>query len=158
MMDNIIILNFAEAKQPEYREKKGQGYIEFGERNDYPNYLLSLYNKSAKHNAIVRGKVNYITGNGWATKEQDVAAELFINKPNEYENLTDLTRKVSIDIEVFGGAYLEVIWSQIGGKIASLCHIDYTKLRSNKDNTQYWYKSNWEDRKEQVEVIPAYNT
>ena len=157
-MDNIIILNFAEAKQPEYREKKGQGYIEFGERNDYPNYLLSLYNKSAKHNAIVRGKVNYITGNGWATKEQDVAAELFINKPNEYENLTDLTRKVSIDIEVFGGAYLEVIWSQIGGKIASLCHIDYTKLRSNKDNTQYWYKSNWEDRKEQVEVIPAYNT
>jgi Mn-dependent DtxR family transcriptional regulator len=119
---------------------------------------LSLYNKSAKHNAIVRGKVNYITGNGWATKEQDAAAELFINKPNEYENLTDLTRKVSIDIEVFGGAYLEVIWSQIGGKIASLCHIDYTKLRSNKDNTQYWYKSNWEDRKEQVEVIPAYNT
>jgi Mn-dependent DtxR family transcriptional regulator len=158
MMDNIIILNFAEAKQPEYREKKGQGYIEFGERNDYPNYLLSLYNKSAKHNAIVRGKVNYITGNGWATKEQDAAAELFINKPNEYENLTDLTRKVSIDIEVFGGAYLEVIWSQIGGKIASLCHIDYTKLRSNKDNTQFWYKSNWEDRKEQVDVIPAYNT
>lgn len=158
MMDNIIILNFAEAKQPEYREKKGQGYMEFGEKNDYPTYLLSLYNKSAKHNAIVRGKVNYITGNGWATKEQDVQAELFIQKPNQYETLTDLTRKVSIDIEVFGGAYLEVIWSQIGGKIASICHIDYTKLRSNKDNTQYWYKSNWEDRKEQAEVIPAYNT
>ena len=157
-MDNIIILNFAEAKQPEYREKKGQGYMEFGEKNDYPNYLLSLYNKSAKHNAIVRGKVNYITGNGWATKEQDVNAELFIQKPNQYETLTDLTRKVSIDIEVFGGAYLEVIWSQIGGKIASLCHIDYTKLRSNKDNTQYWYKNNWEDRKEQAEVIAAYNT
>lgn len=157
-MDNIIILNFAEAKQPEYREKKGQGYMEFGEKNDYPTYLLSLYNKSAKHNAIVRGKVNYITGNGWATKEQDVQAELFIQKPNQYETLTDLTRKVSIDIEVFGGAYLEVIWSQIGGKIASICHIDYTKLRSNKDNTQYWYKSNWEDRKEQAEVIPAYNT
>ena len=102
MMDNIIILNFAEAKQPEYREKKGQGYIEFGEKNDYPNYLLDLYNKSAKHNAIVRGKVNYITGNGWASKEEDVAAETFINKPNPYENLNDLTRKVSIDIEVFG--------------------------------------------------------
>ena len=157
-MDNIIILNFAEAKQPEYREKKGQGYIEFGERNDYPNYLLALYNKSAKHNAIVRGKVNYITGNGWATKEEDANAEAFINRPNEYENLTDLTRKVSIDIEVFGGAYLEIIWSQLGGKIASICHIDYTKLRSNKDNTQFWYKSNWQDRKEEVEVIPAYNT
>ena len=158
MMDNIIILNFAEAKQPEYREKKGQGYIEFGEKNDYPNYLLDLYNKSAKHNAIVRGKVNYITGNGWASKEDDVAAETFINRPNPYENLNDLTRKVSIDIEVFGGAYLEVIWSQIGGKIASISHIDYTKLRSTKDNTQFFYKSNWQDRKEEIEVIPAYNT
>ena len=106
MMDNFIILNFAEAKQPEYRERKGQGYIEFGEKNDYPNYLLSLYNKSAKHNAIVRGKVNYITGNGWATKEEDVKAQEFIDKPNAYENLSDLTRKVSIDLEVFGGAYL----------------------------------------------------
>ena len=157
-MDNIIILNFAEAKQPEYREKKGQGYIEFGEKNDYPNYLLDLYNKSAKHNAIVRGKVNYITGNGWASKEDDATAETFINRPNPYENLNDLTRKISIDIEVFGGAYLEIIWSQIGGKIASISHIDYTKLRSTKDNTQFFYKSNWQDRKEEIEVIPAYNT
>ena len=158
MMDNLVILSFAEAKQPEYREKKGQGYIEFGERNDYPNYLLSLYNKSAKHNAIVRGKVNYITGNGWATKEPDANAEAFIQKPNKYETLTDLTRKVSIDIELFGGAYLEVIWSKVGERIASLSHIDYTKIRSNKDNTQFWYKNNWQDRKEELEVIAAYNT
>lgn len=158
MMDNFIILSFAEAKQPEYRERKGQGYIEFGEKNDYPNYLLSLYNKSAKHNAIVRGKVNYITGNGWATKEEDPKAEEFINNPNAYESLSDLTRKVSIDIEVFGGAYLEIIWSKLGGQIASMTHIDYTKVRSNKDNTQYWIKSDWSNRKEEAEIVNAYNT
>jgi len=157
MMDNLVILRFAEAKQPEYRERKGQGYIEFGERNDYPNYLLSLYNKSAKHNAIVRGKVNYITGNGWTTKESDPKADLFINAPNPFESLNDLTRKVSIDIELFGGAYLEIIWSKVGGMISSINHIDYTKIRSNKDNTQFWYKD-WSDRKEQPEVINAFNT
>ena len=156
MMDNLIILNFAEAKQPEYRERRGVGYIEFGEKNDYPNYLLSLYNKSAKHNAIVRGKVNYITGNGWATKQEDPKAQEFIDKPNKYENLTDLTRKVSIDMEVFGGAYLEIIWGKVGGQIASICHIDYTKIRSNKDNTQFWKKENWSDRKEKEEIIIAY--
>lgn len=155
-MDNLVILTFAEAKQPEYREKKGVGYIEFGEKNDYPNYLLSLYNKSAKHNAIVKGKVNYITGNGWATKEQDAKAEEFINNPNPYESLTDLTRKVSIDLEVFGGAYLEIIWSKIGGQIASITHIDYTKVRSNKENTQYWIKD-WSDRKEQADVVIGFN-
>ena len=158
MMDNIVILKFAEAKQPEYRERKGVGYIEFGDKNDYPNYLLSLYNKSAKHNAIVRGKVNYISGNGWASKEVDPNAELFIKNPNPYENLSDLTRKVSIDIEVFGGAYLEVIWSKVGGLLTEVCHLDYTKIRSNKDNTQFWYKNDWNDRKEDAKIIPAYNT
>ena len=155
-MDNLVILTFAEAKQPEYREKKGIGYIEFGDKNDYPNYLLSLYNKSAKHNAIVKGKVNYITGNGWASKEEDLKAEEFINKINPYESLNDLTRKVSIDIEVFGGAYLEIIWSKIGGQIASISHIDYTKVRSNKDNTQFWIKD-WNDRKDEAEVIIAFD-
>lgn len=158
MMDNIVILSFAEAKQPEYREKRGVGYIEFGDKNDYPNYLLGLYNKSAKHNAIVRGKVNYIIGNGWQSNDVDAQAELFIKSPNPYENLADLTRKVSIDIEVFGGAYLEVIWSKVGGLLSEICHIDYTKIRSNKDNTQFWYKSDWNDRKEDAKIIPAYNT
>jgi hypothetical protein len=157
MMDNLIILNFAEAKQPEYRERRGHGYIEFGEKNDYPDYLLSLYNKSAKHNAIVRGKVNYITGNGWATKQEDAKAQEFIDNPNQYESLTDLTRKVSIDLEVFGGAYLEIIWSKLGGTIASMTHIDYTKIRSNKDNTQFWYKDDWGNRKDKEEIIAAYN-
>ena len=159
-MNDLLILNFQEARQPEYREKKGAkgGYIEFGERNDYPNYLLALYNKSAKHNSIVKGKVNYIIGNGWATKEADPVAESFIKAPNEYENLNDLTRKVSIDIEIFGGAYLEIIWSVAGGNIASVSHIDYTKIRSNTDNTQFWYKKDWNDRKYEPIILNAFNT
>lgn len=160
MTENIIILNFAEAKQPIFKEKKGEkgGYIQFGEDNMYPNYLLGLYNQSAKNNAIIKGKVNYITGNGWSTKEIDPIADQFIKQPNQYESLNDLTRKVSTDIEIFGGAYIEVIWSAVGGQLASINHIDYTKIRSNKDNTQFWYKKDWADRKEEMQVIPAFNT
>lgn len=159
-MDNLFILKFAEARQPEYREKKGTygGYMEFGYHNDYPKYLLDLYNKSAKHNAIVKGKVNYIIGNGWKSNEPDAVAEAFIKKPNQYESLADLTRKVSTDIEVFGGAYLEVIWSAAGGQLYSVGHIDYTKIRTNKDNTQFWFKNDWQDRKEEPVVINAFNS
>lgn len=156
--DNIVVLNFAEARQPEYRERKGAGYIEFGEFNDYPDYLLDLYNKSAKHNAIVRGKVNYIIGNGWKSQEEDAAAEAFINAPNRYETLAELTRKVSIDIELFGGAYLSVVWSTLGGQLASVSHVDYTRVRTSSDNTSYWYKEDWQDRKSKPRVIPAFNT
>jgi DNA-binding Lrp family transcriptional regulator len=158
MMNDLVILNFQEARQPEYREKRGKGYIEFGEKNDYPNYLLALYNKSAKHNAIVKGKVNYIIGNGWKADEADPIAEQFIAQPNQFESLADLTRKVSIDIEIFGGAYLEVIWSVTGGQLTDVLHIDYTKIRSNTDNTQFWYKKDWNERKDELIPLMAFNT
>jgi ribosomal protein S25 len=148
-MNNFFVVQFAEAKQPEYIEKRGEGYIQYGHRNDYPNYLVELYNKSGKHQSIIKSKVHYITGNGWK------GAEGFVNNPNRSENLDDVTRKVSLDIEIFGGAYLEVIWST-SGKIAEVWHCDYTKFRTNKDNTQFWYKKDWKDAKEKYEVYPAF--
>ena len=148
--DSFFIVQFAEAKQPEYREKKKEGYMEYGDKNDYPTYLVDLFNKSAKHNAIVRNKVHYICGNGWTGNEQVIA------KPNRSENLNDLTRKISMDLELFGGAYIEVIWGM--NRVAEMWHIDYTKIRTNKDNTQFWYKDNWKDYKEKLEVVyPAFN-
>jgi len=158
-LNNIAVLRFAEARQPEYRERKGQGYIEFGELNDYPDYLLDLFNKSAKHNAIVKGKVNYITGNGWKSDNpDDAAAQRFIDQPNAYESLAELTRKISLDIEIFGGAYLDIVWSVVGGSIASMSHIDYTKVRTSTDNTSFWYKADgWRDRRGKIDTIPAFN-
>jgi DNA-binding Lrp family transcriptional regulator len=147
---SYYVLEFAEALQPEYKEKKKEGYIEYGVKNDYPNYLLDLFNKSAKHNAIVRNKVHYICGNGWTGESE------FVNQVNRVESLNDLTRKVSMDLELFGGAYMEVIWSS-AEQIAELWHIDYTSVRTNKDNTQYWVKDNWKDTKETAAIYTAFN-
>jgi len=149
----IQVLTFAEAKQPEYKEKKGEGYMQYGQNNDYPQYLLDLFNKSAKHNAIIRGKVNYIVGNGW------VGEEAIVKKVNREETLNDLTKKVALDLELFGGAYIQVIWSVMGAQIAELWHCDYTKIRTNKDNTQFWYKEDWKTTRnqEKAEVYNAFN-
>lgn len=154
-MIDLKVFTFAEAKQPEFKEKKGSdgGYIKYGENNDYPEYLVELYNKSPKHGAIIKSKVHYITGNGWVGGED---ATKFIENANRTESLDDITRKVSLDIELFGGSYLEVIWN-LNGQIAELWHIDYTKIRTNKDNTQYWYKKDWKDNKEKAESLQAFN-
>ena len=149
----IQVLTFAEAKQPEYKEKKGEGYMQYGQNNDYPQYLLDLFNKSAKHNAIIRGKVNYIVGNGWAGEQA------IVQKVNREESLNDLTKKVALDLELFGGAYIQVIWSVMGGQVAELWHCDYTKIRTNKDNTQFWYKEDWKATRnqEKAEIYNAFN-
>ena len=154
-MIDLRVLTFAEARQPEFKEKKGidGGYIKYGENNDYPEYIVDLYNKSSKHSAIIKSKVHYITGNGWSGEAD---AQSFIDKANRVESLDDLTRKVSLDIEIFGGAYMEVIWD-LAGNLAEIWHCDYVKIRTNKDNTQYWYKEDWKDNKVKPEVVAAFN-
>jgi hypothetical protein len=153
-MDNFSILTFAEARQPDYKEKKGVGYYEYGHMNDYPEYLLELYKKSAKHQALIKGKINYICGNGW--KAGDVYGELFIRNANQVETLEEVTKKIVTDNELFGGFYLQVIWS-MNGMISDIYHVDYSKVRTNKDNTEFWIKDNWKDRHEEVKVYPAFN-
>jgi hypothetical protein len=82
-----------------------------------------------------------------------------IKKVNREETLNDLTKKVALDLELFGGAYIQVIWSVMGSQIAELWHCDYTKIRTNKDNTQFWYKEDWKltRNQEKAEVYNAFN-
>ena len=54
-------------KVPIFKEVRGEEWIQLGEKNDYAWYLIQLYDRSAKHAAIVKAKVNYTTGAGWKT-------------------------------------------------------------------------------------------
>jgi hypothetical protein len=144
----IKFLKFDQVPLPIYKEVKGKDYIFYGERNDYPNYLLRIYNNSAKHNAIVTGKVDYICGNGWGVKSEDEMekAKVFgmIDKVNRnQESLNELTNKLVTDLTIFGGYYLQVVWTKATGEIAELYHVDYYKVRTNADNSEFYVSDNW---------------
>lgn len=144
----IKFLKFDTVPLPIYKEVKGKDYIFYGERNDYPNYLLRIYNNSAKHNAIVTGKVDYICGNGWNAKSEDEMekAKAFgmIDRVNtKEESLNELTNKLVTDLTLFGGYYLQVIWTKATGEIAELYHVDYYKVRTNLDNSEFYVSDNW---------------
>jgi hypothetical protein len=144
----IKFLKFDQVPLPVYKEVKGKEYIYYGERNDYPNYLLRIYNNSAKHNAIVTGKVDYICGNGWGVKSEDEMekAKVFgmIDKVNtKEESLNELTNKLVTDLTIFGGYYLQIIWTKATGEIAEMYHVDYYKVRTNADNTEFYVSDNW---------------
>ena len=38
---------------PVFTEQSDVDWVNYGKDNDYPYYLIDLYNKSAKHNAII---------------------------------------------------------------------------------------------------------
>lgn len=144
----IKLLKFDQVPLPIYKEVKGKDWIYYGEKNDYPDYLLRIYNNSAKHNAIVTGKVDYICGNGWDVKAEDemekAKAYGIIEKVNnKEESLTELTKKLTTDLMIFGGYYLQVIWTKGTAEIAELYHIDYYKVRTNADNSEFYVSDQW---------------
>ena len=147
MQNRVSFIKFADVKVPVMKELPNKGWVLFGEDNKFPNTLLNMYNKSSKHNGIVLGKVNYIIGKGF--KEQIQA--------NKYESVNEILKKTCIDIEVFGGCYLEVQYNELG-KIAAVYHVPYNRVRSNKDNTQFFVKD-WDSYKKGEEpiVFSAYN-
>jgi hypothetical protein len=152
MHPNISFIKFADVKLPMMVELPGKGYVQFGEDNLYPNQLLEKLNKSSKHNGIVLGKVNYIIGNGISYKD-DSTKELI---PNKNETINDLLKKFSTDIEIFGGVYIELHYNALGN-VGAVYHIPYHKVRTNKDNTQYFIKDWTQSTRTQPEIVAAYN-
>ena len=157
-MSNLIAINFSEYSQPKFIEKKNQDWVSYGEDNKYPSHLLSLLNTSAKHNAIVNGKANYIAGGGIVF--DDEANQDLAKKPinRSKENINDILDKITLDIETFGGCYLEIIYNHFGDAV-SLYHVDYAKVRSNADNTYFYISSEWDLKAKpgDIEGISAFN-
>jgi DNA-binding Lrp family transcriptional regulator len=151
MHPNVSFIKFADVKLPAMVELPGKGYVQFGEDNLYPNFLLEKINKSSKHNGIVLGKVNYIIGNGISYKSgrENIT-------PNKNETLNDFLKKVSIDIEIFGGVYIELHYNALG-QVGAMYHVPYQKVRANKDQTQYYIKDWTQSVRVQPEIVAAYN-
>ena len=140
---NVVFLNFADNRVPEFKEVPNKDWVLYGEDNKYGDRLLYLYNKSSKHNAIINGKVNYIFGKGFDAG-QDARSIALLNSCNRFaEGLNEVAERCAIDIEVFGGFFIEVIWAR-GGGISDLIHKPFQQMRVGKDAGTFFYKQNWD--------------
>jgi DNA-binding Lrp family transcriptional regulator len=149
-MDNNyrhIVLTFDQAQQPKFEEKKGKGWVEYGKDNDYPKYLLSLYNESAKHGAIVKSKSNYIYGKGF---------EVPGSANSKGETWNNIVKRCIKDDELYRGYFLQVIWNR-AKKISEVYHIEFAKVRVSKDLTTFFVKNDWSDFKEKPRVYSAFD-
>jgi hypothetical protein len=96
---NLVEIKFAQAEQPKFWERAGEGSrIDFGQNNSYPTFLNDLYRDSPKHGAIIKGKATYVFGNGFSSLTN-------APNPNESESWNDLLRKCIMDDEKFNGYY-----------------------------------------------------
>ena len=149
-MDNNykhIVLQFDQAEQPIFKEKKKDGYVEFGKDNNYPTYLLSLYNESPKHGAIIKSKCNYIYGKGF---------EVPGNANSKGETWNQIVKRCIKDDELYRGYYLQVIWNR-AKQISEVYHIEFAKVRVSKDMQEFYVKNDWTDFREKARCYQAFN-
>ena len=141
------VLQFDQAQHPKFEERKGKGYVEFGINNDYPKYLLGLYNESPKHGAIVKSKCNYIYGKGFEDKS-------IANSKGETWN--NILRRCIKDDELYRGYFLQIIWNRVK-KVSEIYHIEFHKVRVSKDLQKFYVKNDWNDIREKPREYDAFN-
>lgn len=161
-----MFLSFADSKVPEFKEARTKDIYNYGERNDYPEYLTYLYDKSPKHGAIINGKCNYIFGNGlekrtpvpnsfasFTTENDLVIPGKVINRDGE--TMDDILQKSIKDIELYGGFYWAITYNQLG-RIAEIFHREFSCWRASVEEDGYWYKDDWKKRGDGV-LYPTFN-
>jgi hypothetical protein len=136
-------------------------YVLYGEGNQMPQYLISRYNNCAIHKAIITSKREQICGDGIVSLNNPMAT---VNLINPKENVMDVYRKCALDLLLFGGYALNVIWSRDRKSIAEIYHIDFSRVRCGKINPEtdeiekYYYSADWTNiKKFPVEEYDTFN-
>lgn len=163
MTKKINIISEEKLYVPQLLEVTGrkEDFIKYGEDNLYPDYLLSLLEKSAIHKSIQIGKQDMTVGDGLKIVTENLPPDQmaivtkFMNMPNPQESLEDITYKIAMDLIVYGAYALNIIWSKDRQTIAEIYHIDYGKLRCGKPDEDgnmpyYYYSDDWSDIKKNI--------
>lgn len=147
---------------PKMAVNKSAGFVGFGKKNDWPQYLVNLNSKSPVNTAIIGSTVTYICGKG--VRDSETNANKFVGVPNVGETWDDLIEKVARDYKEFGGFYLQVIKNK-DSETVSIYHQDFSTVRvetmDEYGEPLTWCISNdWPngDKKKRVKEIPTWQS
>ena len=147
-MSNIQQIALSRYIPTEAVEKENrQGWIDYGNNNLYPQYLIDLYYNSPIHNALTNSIAFMIEGQGTGTI------------------LDSALQGISFDLKLQGAFVAEVIWSMDFTRVVKINHLPFEncRLAYDKDDeeiTGIWYSRDWKNsrsKKGKPEFIPAFN-
>jgi len=155
---NIVSLKLSEYVAKSDAEKVDRkGWVNYGDQNDFPQYLRDLSHESPVHGSLVVAIGDMIAGKG--IKSEQYQAEL------DALDINRLTYAASHDLKLFGGFYVEVIWSNDRTVISKLNPIPFEECRIavNQDDDSeigIFHSYDWSNTRKKrntPEFIPKYN-
>lgn len=159
--NDLRVVNFSTYTSPKITEQKNRDWVNYGEDNNYYQYLIDRYNGSATNNAIINGISEMIYGKGLDATDSN-------RKPDEYAQMRslfskDCVRKLAYDLKLMGGAAMQVVYSKDHSRILQVEHFPVETLRAEKCNEDgdieaYYYMADWTKIKpsDKPQRIPAF--
>ena len=147
-MSNIQQIALSRYIPTEAIEKENRsGWIDYGNDNLYPQYLINLYYNSPIHNALTNSIAFMIEGQGTGTI------------------LDSALQGIAFDLKLQGAFVAEVIWSMDFTRVVKINHLPFENCRLAYDKeeeeiTGVWYSKDWKNsrsKKGKPEFIPAFN-
>ena len=149
-MSNVHVFNFESHKPPQSIESNKEAWVNFGDDNDYFQYLIDRYNNSTTNNSVINSINKLIYGRGLDATDSN-------KKPNEYAQMKMLFRPevlkcVITDYKLLGQGYFQLIYNKAKDSIVRVEHVPAQLIRAEKCNekgeiTGYYYSDNWQDVK-----------
>ena len=117
-------------------------FVEWGKGNNYPGYLLDLYNNVTTLRSIINGNIDFVTGDDVTILPLgDRFAEGIMNTRGDL--IADIVRDLAKDYNLYGGFALQIIRDH-NGDVAEIYYIDMRFIRSNKENDVFYYNEHWD--------------
>ena len=151
------LLKLKEYQERSYAEiPSREGWVQYGDDNLFPQYLIDLYKSSATHNALCTSIAMMIFGDGVQANTLDARLKI------EEWGLDDEIRKACVDLKIQGGFALEVVYSIDRTTISKVRHCPFENLRSgevdeNEDCHWYYYSKDWADKREEPIAVHAFD-
>ncbi len=132
-----------------------RNFVEWGEGNNYPGYILDLYNNVTTLRSIINGNIDFITGDDVSILPLgERFADGIMNTRGDL--ITDIVRDLAKDYNLYGGFALQIIRDH-NGDVAEIYYIDMRYIRSNKENDVFYYNEHWDKGgKKDVIIYPKF--
>lgn len=141
---NITSINLSTYTQVSSIEKESpKGWVDYGDRNLYPQYLIELSEQSPVHGSLLRSISQMIAGK--KLYSDDIAALIKIKDLGLSQSVIECT---AYDLQLQGGFFWEIVWRMDRSEVATVNHLPFECCRLSIDKESgevngVWYSNDW---------------
>jgi hypothetical protein len=144
------IIELSQYTTPVITEQRNEGWVDFGAKNDYYQFLIDRFQNSATNNAVINNICKLIYGRGITALDAN-------KKPTDYANFLSLCssddiKRIISDVKMLGQSAIQVHYNK-KREVVKFLHLPVNLIRSEKcdENGEilgYYYSDNWQKTRE----------